>query len=124
MVAVDLSSHSTRHKSDCARRAERPRSAAAAALSDSELSTQTASTVLAELPAVDRLPSAQSAAAAAGLAPREFRSGSSVRKRTRLWKAGNARLRKALYLPTLTAVPFNPLLRGFFARLVAAGNPP
>ena len=85
--------------------------------------TQTAATVLAELPAIDRLPSAQSAAASAGLAPREFRSGSSVRKRTRLSKAGNARLRKALFLPTLTAIRFNPLLKGFFERLVAAGKP-
>jgi len=84
---------------------------------------QTASTVLAEMPPVDRLPSAQSAAAAAGLAPREFRSGASVRRRTRLSKAGNARLRKALYLPTLTAVRFNPLLRRFFERLVEAGKP-
>jgi transposase len=84
---------------------------------------QTAATVLAELPAVDRLPSAQSAAAAAGLAPRAFRSGVSVRKRTRLSKAGNARLRKALYLPTLTAIRFNPLLQGFVERLVAAGKP-
>jgi transposase len=83
---------------------------------------QTASTVLAELPA-DRLPSAEAAAAYAGLAPREFRSGASVRSRTRLSKAGNARLRKALFLPTQTAVRFNPLLRGFFARLVAAGKP-
>jgi transposase len=85
--------------------------------------TQTAATVLAELPAIDRLPSAQSAAAAAGLAPREFRSGSSVRRRTRLSKAGNARLRKALFLPTQTAVRFNPRLKGFFRRLVAAGKP-
>jgi transposase len=84
---------------------------------------QTATTVLAELPAAERLPSAQSAAACAGLAPREYRSGTSVRKRTRLSKAGNARLRKALYLPTLTAIRFNPLLEGFFARLVAAGKP-
>jgi transposase len=50
-------------------------------------------------------------------------SGASVRRRTRLSKAGNARLRKALDLPTLTAVRFNPLLRSFFARLVAAGKP-
>src|SRR5262245_53777447 len=85
--------------------------------------TQTAATVLAELPAIDRLPSAQSAAASAGLAPREFRSGASVRRRTRLSKAGNARLRKALFLPTQTAVRFNPLLQGFFARLIAAGKP-
>lgn len=40
-----------------------------------------------------------------------------------LSKAGNARLRKALFLPTQTAVRFNPVLAGFFARLVAAGKP-
>jgi len=84
--------------------------------------TQTASTVLAELPALDRVPSAQAAAAYAGLSPREFKSGSSVRGRTRLSKSGNARLRKALYLPTLTAIRFNPLLKGFFDRLVAGGK--
>jgi transposase len=84
---------------------------------------QTATTILAELPAVDRLPSAQSAAAYCGLAPREFKSGTSVRRRTRLSKAGNARLRKALFLPTQTAVRFNPLLQGFLERLVDAGKP-
>jgi transposase len=84
---------------------------------------RTAATVLAELPAVERLPSAESAAAYCGLAPAEFRSGASVRRRTRLSKAGNARLRKALFLPTQTAIRFNPLLRSFFARLVAAGKP-
>ena len=72
---------------------------------------------------MDRLPTAQSAAAYCGLSPREFTSGTSVRKKTRLSKAGNPRLRKALFLPTQTAVRFNPLLRGFFARLVAAGKP-
>ncbi|OWK35273.1 IS110 family transposase [Fimbriiglobus ruber] len=81
---------------------------------------QTASTVLAELPPVAHIPSAQAAAAYAGLAPREHRSGTSVR--TRLSKTGNARLRKALYLPTLTAIRFNPLLKRFYDRLVAAGK--
>jgi transposase len=84
---------------------------------------QTATTVLAELPAVEHLPSAQSAAAYCGLSPREFTSGKTVKKHTRLSKAGNARLRTALYLPTLTAIRFNPVLKGFFARLVAAGKP-
>jgi transposase len=82
----------------------------------------TAQAILAELPAPARFASAQQAAAYAGLAPREYGSGTSIRKRTRLSKAGNARLRKALYLPTLTAIRFNPLLRGFFERLVAAGK--
>lgn len=82
----------------------------------------TAATLLGELPDGAHFATAQQAAAYAGLAPREYRSGSSVRKRTRLSKAGNARLRKALYLPTLTAIRFNPLLEGFFERLVAAGK--
>jgi transposase len=84
----------------------------------------TATTILAELPAVERLPCAQSAAAYCGLSPREYQSGTSVRKRTRLSKAGNARLRKALFMPTQTAVRFNPLLKGFFERLVEAGKTP
>lgn len=46
----------------------------------------------------------------------------SVHKRTRLSKAGDARLRKALYLPALTAARFDPLLKAFFGRLVAAGK--
>ena len=83
----------------------------------------TAQAILAELPETSRFETAQQAAAYAGLAPREFRSGASVRRRTRLSKAGNARLRKALYLPTLTAIRFNPLLKAFFERLVAAGKP-
>jgi transposase len=84
---------------------------------------QTATTVLAELPAVEQLPSAESAAAYCGLAPAEFRSGTSVKKRTRLSKAGNPRLRKALFLPTQAAVRFNPVLKAFYARLVKAGKP-
>jgi transposase len=43
-------------------------------------------------------------AAYAGLVPRERRSGSSVRGRTCLSKIGNARLRKALYFPAITAL--------------------
>lgn len=82
-----------------------------------------ANAILAELPDPARFATAQQAAAYAGLAPREFRSGTSVRKRTRLSKAGNARLRKALYLPALTAVRFNPLVSAFHGRLLAAGKP-
>ena len=32
-------------------------------------------------------------------------------------------MRKALDLPTLTAIRFNPVLKRFFDRLVAAGKP-
>jgi transposase len=83
---------------------------------------QTASTVLAELPPIAQLPSAESAAAYCGLAPREFRSGASIRKRTRLSKTGSARLRKALFLPTLAAIRYNPVVRRFYTRLVERGK--
>lgn len=105
--------------------AAEPRLAAGGALlaSVKGIGRQTATTVLAELPPVDQLPRAQSAAAYAGLAPREFRSGTSVRKRTRLSKTGNARLRTALYLPTLAAIRSNPVIRRFYDRLVGRGKP-
>ncbi len=82
-----------------------------------------ANAILAELPDPARFATAQHAAAYAALAPREYRSGTSVRKRTRLSKAGNARLRKALYLPAMTAVRFYPLVAAFYERLIAAGKP-
>ena len=83
----------------------------------------TAQKILAELGgAPERFASAASASAYAGLAPREHRSGSSVRKKTRLSKQGNAALRKALYFPTVTALRWNPLVKGFYERLVASGK--
>ena len=87
------------------------------------ISHLTAQKILAELGgAPERFASAASAAAYAGLAPREHRSGSSVRKKTRLSKRGNAALRKALYFPTVTALRFNPLVKAFYERLVASGK--
>jgi transposase len=82
----------------------------------------TAQVILAELPGPGQVPSAEQAAAYAGLAPRQYQSGTTVRKRTRLSKAGNARLRKALYLPTLSAIRFNPRLKALYARLLGAGK--
>lgn len=58
----------------------------------------------------------------AGLAPREFQSGSSVNGKPRICKMGNASLRKALYMPTLSATLRNPLISEFYQRLVKAGK--
>ena len=46
-----------------------------------------------------------------------------MRRRTRPSKAGSPRLRRALFLPAQAAVRFNPIVRAFYARLVAAGEP-
>jgi transposase len=64
----------------------------------------TAALLLAEVTDITQYRSARQVAAYAGLVPRERHSGSSVRGRTRLSKIGNARLRKALYFPAITAL--------------------
>jgi transposase len=64
----------------------------------------TAAALLAEVPDMSQYRSARQVAAFAGLVPRERQSGSSVRGRVRLSKIGNARLRKALYFPAITAL--------------------
>src|SRR4030095_472793 len=82
----------------------------------------TAQTLLAELPDVGQFPSAEQVGAWAGLCPKEFGSGSRVRKPTRLSKAGNEKLRKALSFPAVSAIGFNPLASALYERLVAAGK--
>lgn len=64
----------------------------------------TAAVLLAEITNFKQYKSARQVAAYAGLVPRERRSGSSVRGRTCLSKIGNARIRKALYFPAMTAL--------------------
>ena len=83
----------------------------------------TAQKILAELGDARGFASSGSAAAYAGLAPQQHQSGTSVRKKTRLSKKGNPHLRKAMYLPTVTALSHNPLVRAFYERLVASGKP-
>jgi transposase len=67
--------------------------------------------------------SARQAAAFAGLVPRRIESGT-LRGRSRLSKIGPGRLRKALYLPAVTALRWNPTIRALRTRLHAAGKPP
>lgn len=82
----------------------------------------TAGSILSEIPHLDRFQSAKAVAAFAGLSPRERRSGTSIHGRTRLCKTGDARVRKALYMPAMVALRFNPTLRIFAERLLAAGK--
>ncbi|HKV99929.1 MAG TPA: IS110 family transposase [Vicinamibacterales bacterium] len=84
---------------------------------------RTAALVLGEILDVARFTSARQLAAYAGLVPHVRQSGTSVRGRGALTKIGAPRLRKALYWPAITASKHNPPLRGFAARLRAAGKP-
>jgi transposase len=54
-----------------------------------------------------------------GLSPKEKTSGTSVKGRPSLCKIGSARLRKALYMPALSASRCNPFVRTLFQRLKA-----
>ena len=59
----------------------------------------------------------------AGLAPMPRESGRSVRGRPSIGHGGNARLRTALYMATLSAALHNPAIKPFYDRLRAAGKP-
>jgi transposase len=82
----------------------------------------TAAALLAEVPDIKEYRSARQVAAFTGPVPRERQSGSSVRGRVRLSKIGNARLRKALYFPAVTALRCSPFFQQWAAGLRARGK--
>lgn len=82
----------------------------------------TAAMLLAEMTDLTRFTSARQVAAFAGLVPRERISGSSVRGRTRLSKIGNARLRKGLYFPAITALRCSPFFQAWAKGLRERGK--
>ena len=58
----------------------------------------------------------------AGLDVRKHRSGRSVEERPRISKEGNAHVRRALYMPALVAVRYEPAVGAFYDRLVGEGK--
>lgn len=82
----------------------------------------TAANFIAEVPDVSRFESAQQLAAYAGLTPRQHRSGSSVHRPSYLAKTGNARFRTTFYMPALSAMRHNPLIKALVIRLTDRGK--
>jgi len=80
--------------------------------------------VLAFLGDVRRFKNAKALAAFIGLTPRLKESGSSVRGRSMLSRAGHAEMRRALYMPALVASKHNPAVKAFSDRLRCAGMAP
>ena len=76
--------------------------------------------LIAYLPELGRLDS-KSIASLVGVAPINRDSGAYRGKRA-VW-GGRARIRKALYMGALVATRYNPLIREFYERLLAAGKP-
>jgi transposase len=69
----------------------------------------TIATILAELDDLEKFSYVRELVAFIGLAPKETFSGSFIKEReTRLCKIDHARLRKALYMPALVSIRYNP----------------
>lgn len=66
--------------------------------------------------------SADQVAAFLGLVPVEHQSGSSVQKRPRLAKNGDARTRAVLYMAAIVAAQYNPHVKALYTRLCAKGK--
>jgi transposase len=79
----------------------------------------TAAVLIAELPELGQLTRRQ-IASLVGVAPFNCDSGT-VRGARHIW-GGRATVRDALYMATLTATRYNPAIRAFYQRLVAAGK--
>ena len=84
----------------------------------------TAAKLLGEVRSITEFEGARQLAAYAGLTPKNFFSGSSVRKKSILTKTGNANLRKILYMPAISAKRWNPIIKAFCDRLLAGGHRP
>jgi transposase len=80
----------------------------------------TASTLLAELPELGNL-SRNEAGALAGVAP--YNRDSGLLRGRRTIRGGRVQVRRVLYMAALVATRFNPILKVFYQRLVAAGKP-
>lgn len=66
--------------------------------------------------------SAEQVAAYLGLVPVEHQSGSSIQRKPRLSKAGDARVRAALYMAAVVATRYNPDIKALYQRLIAKGK--
>lgn len=78
---------------------------------------KTASLILAELPAIERFENVGQVVAYAGLSPQKHASGSSVRKKDRMTKLGNRKLKTGLFFPALVAIRHNPVVAALATRL-------
>lgn len=79
----------------------------------------TAVTILAETNGFELVRNKKQLASYAGLDVKEKSSGTSVKGKPRISKKGNRSLRKAMYLPALTAVKWDSRFKAVYARLVA-----
>lgn len=106
---ADVASHVQQHHAELA----------AALASVPGVGATSVAVLLAELPELGKL-DRRRIAALVGVAPLNRDSGQ-MRGQRSIW-GGRADVRRTLYMATLTAVRYNPALKAFYERLVAAGK--
>jgi len=79
--------------------------------------------VLSSLNSIDEFSSAKQVAAFIGLNPKHRQSGTSLNMTSKISKTGDAKLRKAFYMPALVSISCNPIINKFSQRLAEAGKP-
>src|SRR5512139_383838 len=88
------------------------------------IATTSAIQILPELLVLPADMSVRQWVAHAGLDPRHWQSGSSVHLPARISKVGNVHLRRALYMPALVAIRYEPQVKAFYEHLRAKGKAP
>lgn len=109
-IETELAAHVQRHHPDLS----------ALLQSTDGVALKTTAVLIAELPELGRL-SRRQISALVGVAPINNDSGTMRGKRS--IKGGRKQVRRAMYMATLAAIQFNPVIGRFYKRLVAAGKP-
>jgi len=78
--------------------------------------------ILAELAVLPADMTTRQWVAHAGLDPRQHQSGTSVHKPARISRTGNAHIRRALFMPALVAVQWEPHIQAFYEHLLERGK--
>lgn len=78
--------------------------------------------ILAELSVLPEDMDVRQWVAHAGLDPRVFQSGTSVNKPARISRQGNVHIRRALFMPALVAVQYEPHVKAFYEKLLGRGK--
>ena len=79
-------------------------------------------TLLAELAVLPADMTKRQWVAHAGLDPRQYQSGTSVHKPARISRTGNAHIRRALFMPALVSVQWEPHIKAFYEHLLHRGK--
>ena len=86
------------------------------------LASRTVNLLIAQLPNIEQFDSPRQLAAWIGVTPRHYESGTSGRTHTPITKMGSAPLRCGLFLPAMSAMSHNPVIKSFADRLRENGK--